>query len=179
MMLSQNFLPYITLPTRIRDDSMTLIDHIFTRLPNKKLDRRIISGNIYCDIADHLVNYICLAHPTYIKCTNRPKVRIYSKKNHETFFQKLTAIIWEELLDAYETTDEKYDTFLHTFKQAYLSSFPLNILSRARAKFKKWITTGIRVSIKHKNRLYKKYLSKATDKINLHTWYTKINLQIV
>ena len=164
MMLSQNFLPYITLPTRIRDDSMTLIDHIFTRLPNKKLDRRIISGNIYCDIADHLANYICLAHPTYIKCTNRPKVRMYSKKNHETFFEKLTAINWEELLDAHETIDEKYDTFLHTFKQAYLTSFPLKILSRARAKDKKWITTGIRVSIKHKNRLYKKYLSKATDK---------------
>ena len=46
MMLSQNFLPYITLPTRIRDDSMTLIDHILTRLPNKKLDRTIVSGNI-------------------------------------------------------------------------------------------------------------------------------------
>ena len=40
MMVSQNFLPYITLPTRIRDDSMTLIDHIFTRLPNNKANLR-------------------------------------------------------------------------------------------------------------------------------------------
>ena len=56
IMLSQNFLPCITLPARTRDDSMTLMDPIYTRLPNKKLDIEITFGNLYCDIADHMAH---------------------------------------------------------------------------------------------------------------------------
>ena len=44
-LLSQNFSPGITLPTRIKDDSMTLIDHIFVGLPHKRSDRKLLSEN--------------------------------------------------------------------------------------------------------------------------------------
>jgi hypothetical protein len=36
-------------------------------------------------------------------------------------------------------------------------------LSQQRAKDKKWITTGLKISIRHKNRLYKKYITNPTD----------------
>ena len=43
-LLSQNFILGITLPTIIKDDAMTLIDHIFVRLPHKRSDRKLLSG---------------------------------------------------------------------------------------------------------------------------------------
>ena len=112
--------------------------HIFTQLPNNKmLDSRVKSGDTLCDIADHLVNLICMAPPIGIKHTNMPKVSICSNKNHEELFDKLSTTNCEELLYAHETTNEKYDTFLYTFKQAYLFSFPFKGLYGARSKDKK------------------------------------------
>ena len=42
--------------------------------------------------------------------------------------------------------------------RAFNECFPHKILSRKRMKDKKWITAGIKQSIKHKNRIYKKWL---------------------
>ena len=41
--------------------------------------------------------------------------------------------------------------------------FPLIKLSRKKFKDKPWITNGIKVSIRHRNRLFKKYIEKRTD----------------
>ena len=56
-MLSYNFIPNITIPTRFSTKSMTLIDHIMTRLPKSKIDSTITAGNFICDISDHLPNF--------------------------------------------------------------------------------------------------------------------------
>ena len=84
-----------------------------------------------------------------------PKVSIYSNKNHEGLLDKLSTTNCEELLYAHETTNEKYDTFLYTFKQAYLFSFPFKGLYGARSKDKKSITIDIRVIVEYKTTLYK------------------------
>ena len=56
-MLSHNFSPNITIPTRLSNKSMTLIDHIMTRLPKSKINSTIIAGNLISDISDHLPNF--------------------------------------------------------------------------------------------------------------------------
>ena len=43
--------------------------------------------------------------------------------------------------------------------------FPLKRLSRAKAKKKPWLTKALLVSIKHKNRLYRKYRQKPNNKL--------------
>ena len=56
----KNFIPCITLPTRITDHSATLIDHIFIKCPKKFIQNKCSSGNLITDISDHLPNFTFL-----------------------------------------------------------------------------------------------------------------------
>ena len=53
----KNFIPCITLPTRITDHSATLIDHIFIKCPKKIIQNKCSSGNLITDLSDHLPNF--------------------------------------------------------------------------------------------------------------------------
>ena len=70
-MLTNNFLPVITMPTRITSKSATLVDHIFVLNSNAKSNPDIFSGNIFSDITDHLPNFVILKyrtkHPTRLQ----------------------------------------------------------------------------------------------------------------
>ena len=71
-----NFIPCITLPTRITSHSATLIDHIMVRVPKSKIQCKVNSGNLICDITDHLANFTILdlniRHQNY-----RPYIRLF------------------------------------------------------------------------------------------------------
>ena len=56
ILFSNNFLPYITRPTRISNNSATIIDNMFTNLTNSK----ITSGNILTHISDHFPQFLIL-----------------------------------------------------------------------------------------------------------------------
>jgi len=51
----------IILPTRITKNSSTLIDHIFYREGcNNIKDLQTASGNLWCNLTDHLPNYFLI-----------------------------------------------------------------------------------------------------------------------
>ena len=52
--LSNNFIPHITLPTRITEKSATLIDNIFTN----NYEHNCVSGNVTTYIFDHLPQFL-------------------------------------------------------------------------------------------------------------------------
>ena len=56
LFLSQRFLPYIVHPTRVSDESATIIDNIFSNACNSDT----ISGNIVIQISDHFPQVIIL-----------------------------------------------------------------------------------------------------------------------
>ena len=56
--LENNFIPCITLPTRIKGNSATLIDHIFIKIPPKLIHNKCSAGNLITDISDHLPNFV-------------------------------------------------------------------------------------------------------------------------
>ena len=119
----------------------------------------ISSGNFWCDITDHLPNFILLHSNKESKCTldNRPYVRLYSPKNISKFTEAVSNINWQ---DIYECTDANvaYDLFNRKITNCHDECFKLVRLSRKCAKDKKWITRGIKKSSSHKNTLYKKWL---------------------
>ena len=51
LMASNGILPHITLPTRITDTTMSIIDNIYTNT----FKEEIFSGNIMIEIVDHLL----------------------------------------------------------------------------------------------------------------------------
>ena len=55
-MTCNGYLPHITIPTRITDSSMTIIDNMYTNT----FSNNILSGNILAKIADHLPQFISI-----------------------------------------------------------------------------------------------------------------------
>ena len=53
MILEMGFMPLITKPTRITDHTATLIDHIYTNVPEKVINAGICTA----DITDHACRY--------------------------------------------------------------------------------------------------------------------------
>ena len=84
-LLSNNFLPGITHPTRISSNSTTIIDNIFANLTNSK----ITSGNILTHISDHFPQFLILENANIshkkqdlLKCD-------YSSFNEHSFLNDL------------------------------------------------------------------------------------------
>ena len=157
--LEQNFIPTITLPTRIFNNQISLIDHIFTNLHTFKQENNVITGNIYSGITDHLPNFIIIKTEHKSTKRDRPMIRIFSDENIKKFQSLIAQESWEEF---YTTKDvnKVVDTFYTIYNKAFYTAFPLKKLSRKRSKDTKWITTGLKASIHHKDNLYKKSLLK-------------------
>ena len=56
LMTSNGFLPQITLPTRITDSSMTLIDNMHSNM----FLNNTFSDNVIIEIADHLLQFVSI-----------------------------------------------------------------------------------------------------------------------
>ena len=162
MVLEQDFIPLVTLPTRIQNDKCSTIDHIFINQKIIRNSNKRIAGNIYSDISDHLPNFLILNNKKETQRNKpRPKTRIFGEKNTAKFLTEITKN-WEEF---YKTNDpnQALELFYKNFKEAYNNSFPMKTLSRKRVKDKKWIDLKLRQRINEKNRLYKKKLHNPTN----------------
>ena len=80
----KNFIPCITVPTRVTDHSATTIDHIFLKVPTELIQSKCSSGNLITDISDHLPNFtfLDLKIPTM---KNRPYTRLFTENNKQLF----------------------------------------------------------------------------------------------
>ena len=151
--LENNFTPCITLPTRITPHSATLIDHIFVKLPVKKLQTKVNSGNLFCSISDHLMSFVLLELESK-KIKERPFVRLFTK-NRIKYFQEnapndppLLPIDNDGNLE-HNNLQHAFSTFIKKYREMLDKYFPLVRLSRKKAKNKPWITPGIKTSIKN------------------------------
>ena len=159
-LLENNYIPLITSPTRITENSASIIDHIIINRNFITISEEINAGNIYSDITDHLPNFTIIKQNTWKTQTNsRPMVRIFGQNNEEKFKQKLHKANWEPV-HATQNEDTALNNFYNIYNKAFNESFPIKMLSRKRAKDKKWMTAGLRRAIHTKNQLYKKYLNK-------------------
>ena len=97
ILLLNNFLPTIVMPTRITQNTATLIDHIYyyEGHNNDSCTALVKSGNILSDISDHLPNYIILYKRAATVCNKRPLIRIFSEKNEQTFSSYLQNTDWD------------------------------------------------------------------------------------
>ena len=173
LLMGKRFLPTITLPTRITENTISLIDHIFVRVPNELLKNMIKSGNLFCDISDHLPNFCCINSITEHTNIDRPMIRIYSEKNINKF-SNCTEL--HDLLHICNINDVNlaYDQFSKQLQMLHDKYFPLVRQSRKMSKNKPWITMGIRTSVKCKNKLYRKYLANPSPGLKYKLTYIEI-----
>lgn len=169
MMISENFIPHITCPTRISSETETIIDNIFVSQTVENMNERTTSGNLLTDISDHLPNFLIYGEQKKKKQYERPFVRIYSDKNIREFKKHIeNEQNWIPFLNETDC-NEAAKKYFDIVTQAHNSFFPLMQVSRKRYKDKKWITKGIRESCITKNKLYRRYLKNPTEN-NRNTW---------
>ena len=161
-LLSNNFLPHIIMPTHYVGNSATIIDHIYFR-EGSVHDTVVNSGNLWCDETDHFPNYIIFQTDKILKNEHaRPLIRLQSPRNMQTFQTLVSNVDWSDIYYC-QDANEAFDKFENHLTACYEESFPLIRLSRRRARDKKWITPGIKASVRKKSKLYKKWIASGNE----------------
>ena len=93
MLLSLGYLPIITKPTRITDHSATLIDHIYTNVPQKLVK----SGICLVGITDHLPIF-CTVDNKLPNCNERKYFRDFFSFKNELFINDLNNLNFSNLV---------------------------------------------------------------------------------
>jgi hypothetical protein len=81
---SYNFIPTIDKPTRVHNNSATLIDNIFVNIFVNTIENDISSGNIVSDISDHFSQF-CI-----VTLNNRSVQYSQGHKNLTTDYSKFS-----------------------------------------------------------------------------------------
>ena len=159
--LSAGYIPTITLPTRLSNNS-TLIDNIFTNNVGNKLTACIL--NIH--ISDHQPVVLFSNHelPTvktkYITITNN------SDEAKAAFILSFeNKLVLEQLVETNEDPNYNYEILERALTDSYTECFPKRVVKFNKKKHEKnaWISVGITRSINHRNRLYKHLKQLKTD----------------
>ncbi len=113
--LSLNIIAHITLPTRITDNTATLIDHIPVHHDYTNALDRLILDNFINNISDHLPNFILVDTEsiTYSKHDDRPYIRLMSDGKTAKFKSYHEGIDWKSI-----PTDDcisAYSGFMNVF----------------------------------------------------------------
>ena len=119
LLISKSFIPLITLSTRIKQQSATLIDHIWTN----KICKHYSTGIIINSLSDHFPVFFI----EDIK-QNRNKLpdKVTRKINQETipaFCKLFITTSWANVLNE-KTPKLAFDTFFDLFSSARYVAFP-------------------------------------------------------
>ena len=87
-LFSNNFLLFITHPTRISNNSAIVIDNIFTNLTSCK----ITSGNILIHISDHFTQFLILENANFSHKKQELLKCDYSSFNENSFLSNFTIL---------------------------------------------------------------------------------------
>ena len=82
--------------------------------------------------------------------------KIFGEKNCAIFIQTMQSQNSNEIYN--DTGKESYDKFISTVHNIYQQPFPLVRASCKRWRDKPWLTKALKISIEHKNKLYKEYI---------------------
>ena len=164
-LLSHNFMPQITLPTRITEKTATLIDNIL--INNNVLN--CISGNITTSISDHLPQFIVLDSllgTSTDEDSSQILYRSFKNFNEENFSNDINEINWTF---ATENNDINlgFETLLRLIDKTLDKHAPVKKCIRKEQKLalKPWVTNGIKKSISVRDKLYKEMIKAKNDQI--------------
>lgn len=166
MMTRHGFISYINKPTRVAENSNTLIDHLFVRVGDKHLLREHIvlkSFLFTLDMTDHFPIGIAIKHTNKVKNNRCKQTFNYREKvDYNRLVSLLQKEDWLEVFESDEVQDS-YDIFNSKLKNHITKStkqFKYKIFKNK--KVRPWITNGIINSIKYRDKLKRKLLKANT-----------------
>ena len=155
---------HIDKPTRITSSSASCIDHVYSNIPTECLENHIILS----DASDHFGIVTKLRGATNVNYSETIYYRKSRLSDHEwEHFNKELKYSLSQKLSNCLLVNNDADTSAEVITQVYLDLIdkfmPQRKLSRKQKRFrnKPWITKGMKVSIKTKNKLFK--MAKQSD----------------
>ena len=153
LMFSNFYLPSINRPTRVTDNTATLIDNIFSNVSDS--ENIPINGILYTDISDHLPIFrICFKKLNVTKPLPHFK-QIINDKTLYDLKVSLGSHNWDSVMSSHDP-NQAFSVFLKDFQHHYSKAIPIKTFSSAYKLRKPWLTEGLLNSIKRKNKLYQK-----------------------
>ena len=146
IMLAKSFVPLINRPTRIANNSSTLIDNIFSN----SLEFTN-SGIIISDISDHFPVYVFSPLTMKTVSSSPALTRTFSENNISRLKESLAQTDWSQVYNK-GNANEAFNVFINLFMNRFNTHLPLQ---SSRTKYKKvprspWITNSLLRSINKK-----------------------------
>ena len=163
------FKPIIIKPTRVCNNSATLLDHIWV---NFEPFESFITYIIFSGITDHfpVLYQMHINDSAHINT----KTITYRKKGEDCDNRFKVALEDSDIHDVLEINDvnRAFKKFNDIFKNLYDEAYPI-ITKRVSMKNlnNPWLTRGLMESIKNKNRLYKKFVKRPITYGDLYRSY--------
>ena len=156
IMNSSFFLPFIQKPSRVTDFSAILIDNIFMNT----LDYETISGNILCQIADHLLQFLILSKFEYRQNTSNSNTmkRNFTFFNNDEFRNEIKQINWNNIFET-DDLDKCFHSFISKLNFHLDEHAPIKTLSKKEHSLasKPWISKRIRNLMFQRDKIFKKF----------------------
>ena len=133
-------------------------------------DHKIRSGNLITDISDHFPNFVSIVIKMYpnllTKISDSSNLIIKGFKNH------LANVNWD-FVNTDDNPETSYTKFIDKTTELLNIHCPIKSVKVSNRKLarKPWITVGLVKSIRTKDKLYKKFITKPTEENKLK--YTK------
>lgn len=150
---SHGYRPTASKPTRIHNQSATLIDNVYVRTRTYK---KIQSMIIQTDISDHFPILILAPnkHAPNISTRNDvPPTPVINDRNLPRIIRDLQSLNWNQPLT--DNIDIAYENFYTKIETVLNTHAPLKVRKQLHGPTSPWITDEIRALIKRKDRLYR------------------------
>lgn len=150
---SNLFMPLITKPTRVHNNSHTLIDNIYCNSLHN--NSPIVNGILMSDLSDHYSIFTIHNYQNNIPNNKlASKIRIYNKCNTGKFINLLRNHNWSDVL---QCSDSKlvYPLFINYYQNIFYQAFPLTHKIIKYKNRKPWLSITLKQQIIHKNKFFK------------------------
>lgn len=145
LMYSHSYKSLINKPTRVHGHSSSIIDNIFTN----DLESTHSSGILLADISDHYPIFTLRNRSIDSKKKSKIKYRQLSENNQVKFLDCLEREQWQTVF-AHNDAQKAYTSFSGLLCNHYNECFPVIERKLTKRDSNKWITSGLRTSIKQK-----------------------------
>ena len=177
--LSNNFIPHITLPTRVTEKSATLIDNIFAN----NYEHNCVSDNITTSISDHLPQFLIIED---LKQTPNKEIPIISFRDYKNFsddaFKAELSKLDCSLVTENSEVNLEFETFVRLVNRILDKHAPTKIIEKKENKItsKPWVARGIKTSMKIRDKFYKQMIKTKSkqQKLSKHNSYKKYRNKI-
>ena len=128
-----------------------------------------MNGILKTDITDHYIIFNLLSLKFEKSYNDGHKiVRIINSSRIQRYIEKVRNTDWS-ILESFQQSQTYFSKFLKIFKNIYDECFPVIEVKTQYRNRLPWLREGLRLSIKHKNKLYRASLKHPTE-YNISTY---------